>query len=404
MNSSGNLIDAERFSLLQQALRGRLPALDGLRGVAILLVLWHNVSAGEYTGGIIARLINLVADTGWVGVQLFFVLSGFLITGILLDEKDAPQQLRNFYVRRVLRIFPLYYVALAIVFILLPIMHATPGWLTLPPGLSQAWYWLYLNNWSSPYWGDAPALGHFWSLAVEEQFYLLWPVCVIFLRRRNVLVICLMLLVGAPLFRLLLTVANPELASSAAYRFSPARLDALAVGALTSLVVRDRNWLRTTLGLFPFAVYGSLVFLLLFTLRNRNFSPVGEGAWFNQTAAALLFAGVLLRTVQLPPVTGKNWRDLLAKNALRSIGKYSYAIYVVHLPVKFALSPLWRDHIILMKQFPGVNTTALSTVVFGVSYVVAFFSWHLLEWPCLQLRRFFVSTTSAVATTSPQLQ
>lgn len=397
MDSSSNAVEAERFSLLQRVLRGRMPELDGLRGIAILLVLWHNVSAGQYTGGAIAKLINLLANTGWVGVQLFFVLSGFLITGILLDEKGAPLQLRDFYVRRVLRIFPVYYVALAIVFILLPMMHALPSWLTLPPDLSQAWYWLYLNNWSSPFLGDVPALGHFWSLAVEEQFYLLWPVCVIFLRRRTLLIICLMLFVSAPLIRLLLTAADPELASATAYKFTVVRWDALAVGALIALVARDRSWLRQTRKLLPFAVYGALVFLLVFIAVSKNFSPVGAGAWFNQTASALLFAGLLFRAVEQPVGVGKDWRRFLTNNFLRSTGKYSYAIYVVHMPMIFALHPLWRDYIPSAKQFPIVDATAFSLVVFVVSYVVAFFSWYLLERPCLQLRRFFVSTKVAVA-------
>lgn len=396
MDLSSNVVEAERFSQLQRVLRGRMPALDGLRGIAIVLVLWHNATAGQYTGSFMAKLINLAANTGWVGVQLFFVLSGFLITGILLDEKGAPLQLRDFYVRRVLRIFPVYYFALAVIFLLLPMMQVTPSWLT-SPDVSQAWYWLYLNNWTSPFVGGVPALGHFWSLAVEEQFYLLWPVCVIFLRRRTLLTLCLGLLVSAPLFRLLMAAVNPEFAEGAAYRFTVARWDALAVGALAALVARDRSWLRTAWGFLPFAIYGSLAFVFLFTSLNRNFAAVGEGAWFNQTAAALLFAGLLFHSIQPSVDGGRDWRRFLSNSGLRSIGKYSYAIYVVHLPLLCALRPLWHDHVALVKQFPIINATAFSLVVFVVSYVVAFFSWRLLERPCLQLRRFLVSTKTAVA-------
>ncbi len=309
-------------------------------------------------------------------------------------KKRAPLQLWDFYVRRVLRIFPVYYVALAVFFLLLPMLHVTPSWLA-SPGLSQAWYWLYLNNWSSPFLSDVQALGHFWSLAVEEQFYLLWPVCVIFLRRRTLLATCLMLLVSAPLFRLLMTAVNPELAAGAAYRFTIARWDALAIGALIALVARDRQWLRTASEILPLAIYGSLAYLLVFTSLSRNFAAVGEGAWFNQTAAALLFAGLLFHSIQ-PLVEGTGWRRFLGNNGLRSIGKYSYAIYVVHLPILCALRPLWHEHVVLVKPFPIVDATVLSVVVFTVSYVVAFFSWRLLERPCLQLRRFLVRSRVAV--------
>src|SRR5438128_1258045 len=110
-------------------LRRHLPALDGLRGVAIALVLLHNFNLDGPVGGAAGRALNAALEVGWVGVQLFFVLSGFLITGILLDTRDAPNARGAFYVRRILRIFPLYYAVLAVRFLVLP--HV----LTLPPAM-----------------------------------------------------------------------------------------------------------------------------------------------------------------------------------------------------------------------------------------------------------------------------
>jgi hypothetical protein len=104
-----------------------LPALDGVRGLAIVLVLCHNFQILEAPSGLVGRVFELAFDLGWIGVQLFFVLSGFLITGILLDTQDSPAYYRNFFVRRVLRIFPLYYGVLLIAFVLVPLLAAVPA-------------------------------------------------------------------------------------------------------------------------------------------------------------------------------------------------------------------------------------------------------------------------------------
>src|SRR5579862_7894518 len=140
------------------------PALDGLRGVAILSVMVEHLAP------------RLLAGGGWVGVDLFFVLSGFLITGVLLDGKDDPHRGRTFYVRRALRIFPLYYATLALI-TFGPLAKA------LALGLSAqtlGWYWIYGTNWQIAL-GMAHIGGpiaYFWSLAVEEQFYLIWPLII----------------------------------------------------------------------------------------------------------------------------------------------------------------------------------------------------------------------------------
>src|SRR4051812_37533430 len=120
-----------------------LPALDTLRGVAIALVLFHNLSIFVPSGSAVDKLWNAFVESGWVGVQLFFVLSGFLITGILLDDRDKPRAIRVFYIRRFLRIFPLYYALLVVYFLILP-----PLIPALQKPLSETiWYWLYLSNW-----------------------------------------------------------------------------------------------------------------------------------------------------------------------------------------------------------------------------------------------------------------
>jgi peptidoglycan/LPS O-acetylase OafA/YrhL len=227
---------------MQRVLGGRMPQLDALRAFAILAVILHNAGAKglEHPAGIFVKLVEFAATTGWVGVQLFFVLSGFLITGILVDGRGDPHQLRNFYMRRVLRIFPLYYAFLFIAFVLLPLIGIMPTWLEVSY-THQFWYWTYLINWAEPFLGTVE-LGHIWSLAVEEQFYILWPILVIAVRRRTLAYVCLGLILSAIVTRILLIHHDPEFASKAAYMFTIARWDSLALGALLALALRDRFW------------------------------------------------------------------------------------------------------------------------------------------------------------------
>src|SRR4051812_26234940 len=158
-------------------LSGHVPALDGIRGLAILLILAYHFTLGMTGRGIAVRLIAKLTSTGWCGVDLFFVLSGFLITGILWNAKESPHRFRNYYVRRALRIFPLYYAAIAIVFAALPFIATRVGGFEGIHG-TGAWLGLYGTNILVALRGQWFPLSHFWSLAVEEHFYLFWPAVV----------------------------------------------------------------------------------------------------------------------------------------------------------------------------------------------------------------------------------
>src|SRR5262249_2453340 len=167
-------------------LGGPMPALDGVRGMAILLVLLFHFVGDMPPASAVERAIVDVTKYGALGVELFFVLSGFLITGILYDARSEPHYFRNFYMRRLLRIFPLYYGVLALLFFVIPLIPVLRG-----PTLDylierQAWAWPYAVNIHIAKHGDwaLPYINLFWSLAIEEHFYLFWPLLVFLLAGR----------------------------------------------------------------------------------------------------------------------------------------------------------------------------------------------------------------------------
>jgi peptidoglycan/LPS O-acetylase OafA/YrhL len=180
-----------------------LPGLDGIRGLAILLVMFsHFIVVGENHGDGTHPFHRLLLS-GYLGVDLFFVLSGFLITGILVDARSRPHYFRTFYMRRALRIFPLYYGLLAVAYLSVPLLSPEDAPL-LTGADSPWWYWLYASNigmavkgnWlTSPTWFS---LGHFWSLAVEEQFYMVWPFVVFLTKTRWLYRLCAVLVLSSP--------------------------------------------------------------------------------------------------------------------------------------------------------------------------------------------------------------
>ena len=220
----------------------RLLELDGIRGIAISAVfLFHSAPFirdhnETHVGNFV---LNNIFDLGWAGVDLFFLLSGFLITSILLDTKNARGYFQNFYARRVLRIFPLYYLLLAsvaVVFLAVPVLRDRYA----DVYASQGWYWVYLQNWPMAIHSgadfQAAFLGHFWSLAIEEQFYIFWPFLVWLFARRSLLAVCGGL-VGLSL-AIRLAVASMDTSYSAQqflYFCTVTRLDCLAIGAIAAI-------------------------------------------------------------------------------------------------------------------------------------------------------------------------
>ncbi len=371
--------------MVDPAPRRHLPVLDGVRGAAILGVIFFHYtfeSGAPPARLILDKVVLALCAGGWCGVDLFFVLSGFLITGILLDTRDEPAALGYFYVRRVLRIFPLYYVVLAIFFAIAAASHVP---LSAANRISAL---VYLSNFTIGLHGfDAfpRPLVHFWSLAVEEQFYIVWPWLVFWLSRKGLFRLCVACLGTALAVRILLAygLALPV----AAYALMPARLDPLAAGALIALAARSKGgllrWRKLLLALGGAGALGLLVIAahtrtLIFTVPLViSLAP---------TCLAAIFSAALVLLLLAPDTSSVS--RALSRGPLPFLGRYSYGLYVVHYPLFFGLRALGLSAQILKKPdgsvLPGIALQG--GIAFAVSLVVALISWNLVEERFLKLK------------------
>jgi peptidoglycan/LPS O-acetylase OafA/YrhL len=345
-----------------------IEALDGVRGVAILGVLLVHLD-------IQLPALGPLLPLGAFGVDLFFVLSGFLITGILLDAKESPRYFSTFYARRSLRLFPIYRVYLAAVFYALPAIHAALH-TSIPDYTGPRWWYVfYLSNWKTGGGAHDPFLGHFWSLAVEEQFYLLWSVMIWAVPRRYVPLVCLISGAGALALRIALFASGADW--NVPYRITFARMDALALGGLAALY-RERSfpWLKSA-SISAFAVFLSVVFFA----RSVEWSRPVVGT-VGATALAAGFAGTIHMVQQASLPTLRRW---LCMPGLVDLGKYSYGLYVLHIVV--------YDHVFWLAAFlerkhPGAEWISRFVALAG-SYAAARVSWAFIEQPALRMKRYF---------------
>ena len=371
---NSNLAYLQAGQATLQADRVHYPALDGLRGLAILLVVvYHNFG-----------FIN-VFFFGWLGVDLFFVLSGFLITDILLKTVGKKGYLKNFYIRRVLRIFPLYYLCLILFLIVLP---QTTIQLDVQYYVDhQVWLWTYLQNWiytfQSP--GQTNALNHLWSLAVEEQFYLLWPLAVLIIRKPGYLLLFISLVLVAVLGLRLLVWMNQisDLAYFNLYTFT--RIDGLCIGCMIALLQRVKsNFLERNKAIIVLCFAG-LNFGFFFVNRRYQFS-FPYLAFAGYTTFAMMF-GLLVNEA----VTRQSKLiNLLFNNPLlKFFGKISYGFYVFHWPVYLFLFPYLLPWI--SKLTNGTLVQFLVSVVATIAaIVISWLSYQYFEKYFLKLKDKFV--------------
>lgn len=363
------------------------PALDGLRGLAILLVIPHNADvfqAGSFW------LLGILAHLGWVGVQLFFVLSGFLITSNLIDSQGAPNYYKAFFARRILRIFPLYYGVLIGVFLILPQFMSLPASVAASQN-HQIWLWTFLVNWTEPFGGSVEGFSHFWSLAIEEQFYLLWPWLVYKRSPRAILKLSAILIVAALAIRcaLLLAEARPQVL----YMFTVCRMDALAAGAAVAALVR----MPEAAALLKKYAHCFWVFGIALGIGGaavtHAYSVHGIGTFsVGYTVLSLCFAFLVLAGVARPERSNALYHAVLTLAPLRSIGKYSYGMYVFHMLIIVGAGTAILGW--LKPLAPIFYPVAYALIIGVLSYVTAFISYHCYEKHFLKLKRRFAPASS----------
>jgi peptidoglycan/LPS O-acetylase OafA/YrhL len=371
-------------------LPSHIPQLDGVRGIAILAVmLVHSADRLNSLG------VRSIFRYGWVGVDLFFVLSGFLITRILLQARESDRFFRNFYVRRALRVWPLYYSIVVLTFALAPSVVSHYGLQA-----SQATdcrgalvYVLFLQNlWHSSIPLN-PMLGVTWSLAIEEQFYVVWPALVFALSGRALGWALGGVLVISPVVRAI--ALGQGVPGIALYVHTLSRLDGIAIGCLLAVCIHSRLLTRDQLkwsSLAALAIGGVTACALVPASIAQPANPLAF------SALAIAFCGFLGLALTSSSEVGWFGR-MLTSRPLRYLGMISYCVYLIHLPI-FLLVGRGFKRFLGALQETFVGDSLFIIVAFGATCSLAAASWYFFEQPILQLKSKFASSASRRQTAS----
>jgi peptidoglycan/LPS O-acetylase OafA/YrhL len=370
----------------------RMKELDGVRGIAVLLVIaYHACKRADYfTQNAVLHFITGLTSVGWIGVDIFFTLSGFLITSILFRTREHEHYFRNFYARRILRIVPIYLVLIILTLAFAPKLEAefTSSLSTALPALllfQQNWIAIFLNVPMTAY------LWVTWSLAVEEQFYFTWPFVVCRFRRETLLKIGAAYVAISFLARIVGVLFFENVGKSTIHYFfyynSFTRFEQLLIGALLAILLtyahlkeKIRRY-SVPVFLISFAIFLALVITAPTTPHpGSGYIPLTIGVY---TSVALFTAGLIAAFSTYPETALV--RRLFQNKIFSFFGEYSYSMYLFHIPVMLIVMDwFWRA------KMRGAEIYVLYIfVTFSITIAIALLAWNLVEKHALNLKKYF---------------
>jgi peptidoglycan/LPS O-acetylase OafA/YrhL len=363
--------------------------LDGLRGLSVIFVVLYHYTYVFFTNPqITGGLHNFYSflHWGWIGVDLFFVLSGFLITRILLNSKGSKSYFKNFYIRRGLRIFPLYYGVLILYFIILPLVGRPI--VTLGINHQQIYLWTYSINLfqSKEGFGD---LSHFWSLCVEEHFYFLWPIVIYFFDLKKIKYIAYAYIVFSLMLKNLLFY-HYNLPFDFIKLLSFCRFDNILFGAILVFELISKDEVNQTSQIYPKRIIGLFVLSLIFSILRLDYTGM-----FLYSVTSVLYSLFFVEIIRCCVHEKNKVKDFFCNPFLNWLGRYSYGIYILHLPTQ-------RLSSIMNRKLGPIVEKIFDPLSFGyhlywvtlcsvVTLIIAVLCWHIYENQFIKLKDRFSS-------------
>ena len=366
--------------------------LDGIRGFAIIAVMLYHFSISfQHQTDLISLdlFVAKILQSGWLGVDLFFVMSGFLITSILYSSTENKNYFKNFYVRRILRIFPLYYLILCILIFIIPMLSESMNEKTKLLQDNSFWFWMYLVNWRVAFLGGFEHIqaGYMWSLAVEEQFYLIWPIVVKYFKN-SLAGICFAAVVLGLILKIYLFTEGYN--ATTLYVMTFTHLDGLLLGSALAVLYLKKEIDASMLLKFKYIACLSLLICITIFIIEKDFAFYSDlVSLFGISAVSILFCFLLITMLNSGDASTLN--KIFSLEPVIYVGKLCYGLYLVHHPIGLFVNEKIISHNSFMIKGSYLPSLFLSILLSGaLSILIAHLSYNLFEKHFLNLKKRFI--------------